>query len=331
LVQILHDWVGELINQTDAAETLLIRPKKGGHDTSALQSQKVPRGLRLPYSKDMFEELNRKTYASYLNEFPFYLDLGLQLKEYTSQLSDDGGGDALARKITKNKWNSVDPNNKEPFPAELDDLIRLHYLVTSRKVTKILEFGVGKSTVVFDHALSHNKSTWGNWVKENLRRTNPFECHSVDNSKEWIETTRQSHKMENVFLHYSKCHMGTFNDRVCTFYDSLPNVCPDLIYLDAPDQFSVVGEVRGISTRDPDRLPMSADILALEHFLLPGTLIVVDGRTANARFIKSNLQRSWTYTFYEQYDQHFFELNESPLGKYNSKQIEFSFRQGKGF
>ena len=29
---------------------------------------------------------------------------------------------------------------------------------------------------------------------------------------------------------------------------------------------------------------MAADILSIEHFLHPGTLIVIDGRTANARF-----------------------------------------------
>ena len=33
---------------------------------------------------------------------------------------------------------------------------------------------------------------------------------------------------------------------------------------------------------------MAADILAIEHFLVSGTLIVVDGRTANARFLKAN-------------------------------------------
>ena len=68
---------------------------------------------------------------------------------------------------------------------------------------------------------------------------------------------------------------------------------------------------------------MSADILTFEHFLLPGTLIVVDGRTANARFLKSNLQRDWQYSYIEEYDQHFFELKEAPLGVYNQKQIEF--------
>jgi hypothetical protein len=69
---------------------------------------------------------------------------------------------------------------------------------------------------------------------------------------------------------------------------------------------------------------MAADILAMEHFLLPRTLIVIDGRTANARFLKSNLQRNWKYSYYREYDQHFFELMEEPLGELNKIQIDYS-------
>ena len=98
---------------------------------------------------------------------------------------------------------------------------------------------------------------------------------------------------------------GTFNDTVCSYYDSMPNVCPNSIYLDGPDQFNGIGKVRGISTRSLVRLPSAADILAIKHFLLPRTLMVVDGRAGNARFIKSNLQRNWNYSYIENYDQHF--------------------------
>jgi hypothetical protein len=117
--------------------------------------------------------------------------------------------------------------------------------------------------------------------------------------------------------------MTTFNGRACTMYKKIPNICPDLIYLDAPDQFSVLGNVRGISTQSKDRLPMAADLLLLEPFLLPGTLIIVDGRTANARFLKHNFQRNWEYIHFENEDIHTFELVEAPLGKYNKKQLEF--------
>ena len=68
---------------------------------------------------------------------------------------------------------------------------------------------------------------------------------------------------------------------------------------------------------------MSADILAIEHFLTPGTLIVVDGRTTNARFLRSNFQRSWSYHHSSSMDQHFFELVEPPLGIYNRRQVDY--------
>ena len=258
-----------------------------------------------------FNEL--KSYENYLIENPFHEILGIDLDQYGE----------VSKKNEKSPYHSVNPDLKEAFAAELDDLVRLHYLVTSRKVTTVLEFGVGKSSIVFDHALNLNKQQHASFVKDNLRRSNPFQCFSVDNNEEWITVCKNTAKTSLVNYHYSQCSVSTFNGRVCTFFDDLPNICPDLIYLDGPDQFSSLGDVRGISTNHTDRLPMSADILAIEHFLLPGTLIVVDGRTANARFLKTNLQRDWSYFHHEEFDQHYFELVEKPLGIYNKRQIEF--------
>ena len=254
-----------------------------------------------------------------MEKYPFYRDLNIDLNHYKR---DSKYG--FKYKVTKDLYSSVDPNNIEPYPAELDDLIRLHFLVVTRKVTTILEFGVGKSTVVFDNALSINKKANESFVKNNLRRANAFQCHSVDNSKSYIKQLQKNYELRNTFLHFSKCRMGTFNDRICTFFDNIPNICPDLIYLDGPDQYGTIGDIRGISTRNVDRLPMAGDILSIEHFLLPRTLIVIDGRTANARFLKTNLQRNWEYSYFPEYDQHFFELMEEPLGIFNEKQIKFS-------
>jgi hypothetical protein len=222
---------------------------------------------------------------------------------------------------------AVDPKNTEALPARLDDLARLHYLVRSRKVTTILEFGVGKSTIVFADALKKNKIEFEKYISKNLRRSNPFEVHSVDNSKKWINTCRTElpkQLIPFVHFHHSKVSMDTFNGRVCTMYSKLPNICPDLIYLDAPDQFSALGNIRGISTKHPDRVPIAADILFIEPLLLPGTLIVIDGRTANARFLLNNLQRNWKYTSLLKEDIHLLELAEQPFGKLNEKQIRFS-------
>ena len=267
----------------------------------------------------LFENL--LSYDEYLKENPFHQNLGINLEEYGE----------IDKKIIRETSFGVHAEWVElhPFSAELDDLIRLHYLITSRKVTTILEIGCGKSTIVFDHALEQNKLKYCDFVQKNLRRSNPFECHSVDNNEKWIEVTKSTNpSIKNVTFYYCPCHVTTFNGRICTLYDNFPNICPDLIYLDAPDQFSPIGDVRGVSTNHPDRLPMSADILSFEHFLLPGTLIVVDGRTANARFLKTNLQRNWDYHHSEEYDQHFFELKETPLGVYNQRQIEFCLGPG---
>lgn len=69
---------------------------------------------------------------------------------------------------------------------------------------------------------------------------------------------------------------------------------------------------------------MEADPLALAHFLLPGKMIVVDGPTANARFLKSNFQRRWQYEHDEVGDVHIFELCKPPLGKYDRVQVSAS-------
>ena len=256
---------------------------------------------------------NLKSYKSYLSQNPFHKELEIDLNNYGE----------LNKKHIQKPFHAVDPNLDEAFPAELDDLIRIHYLVTSRKVTTILEFGIGKSTLVFENALQINKGLHKNYVANNLRRSNPFECHSVDNNKKWIDFVKKNSKTDNVIYHKSKCRISTFNGRICTYFDPLPNVCPDLIYLDGPDQFSPEGDIRGVNTNHSDRLPMSADILAIEHFLLPGTLIVVDGRTANARFLLSNFQRKWSYWHSFDFDQHFFELKEEPLGIFNKRQIDY--------
>ena len=232
----------------------------------------------------------------------------------------------LNTKTDKEKNASVDPKKHVPFAAELDDLIRLHFFARNRRATTILEFGVGKSTRIFAEALQRNKLEYGEHIGRELRRANPFALFSVDNSQKWIDHCKEELSEKSAGLvnfHFSEVKMSTFNDRICTLYDDLPNICPDLIYLDAPAQFGVRGNVRGISTESPDRLPMAADLLTLEHFLLPGTLIITDGRTANARFLKTNFQLKWDYHHFVEEDFHAFELVEAPLGKINEKQVDF--------
>ena len=218
--------------------------------------------------------------------------------------------------VEKSIYESVDPKVVVPKSPEWDDLVRLHKLVRSRKVTTVLEFD----------AIEKNKQEFGDFVTSNLRRSNPFEVHSVDDMAKYIKIAKSrlpKNLKSCVKFTRSEVMMTTFAGRICTEYSNLPNICPDFIYLDAPSQDSAKDEISGISTRHPDRLPMSCDLLKIEHFLLPGTIILVDGRTANARFLRTNFQRNWLYQHDVLNDAHVFELVESPLGRYNKAQIEF--------
>ncbi len=70
-------------------------------------------------------------------------------------------------------------------------------------------------------------------------------------------------------------------------------------------------------------MPMACDILKIEYFLTPGTIIVCDGRGANSKFLKDNLKRKWLYKNDISYDQHIFYLDDPALGKYNRLQLKF--------
>lgn len=213
----------------------------------------------------------------------------------------------------------------EPYPPDLVDLYRLHRLVRTTGRTTVLEFGIGWSTYIFAHALARNAEEFGHKIGE-LRRSNPFEVHAVDNEAAWVNIALSrlpSELCTRTAAHVSNVRMGQFNDRICTFYDELPVVSPDLIYLDGPDQFNIIGEVAGWSSRHNDMVPMAADLLRIEHYLLPGTIIVVDGRAANARFLRANFQREWNYRYDSAADQHVFEQREDPLGRINARQLAF--------
>ena len=235
--------------------------------------------------------------------------------------------DDASKKLILPTTFSVDPNNRIPYPPELDDLSRLHYIVKSRKVLTILEFGVGKSTIIFGDAIRSNKKNYYEITKDYLRRKEQYQVFSIDNYQNWIDECKNKipkELIDNKYINLCKSNLKTdqFNGKICTFYTNIPNICPDLIYLDGPDQFSPEGDIRGLSTKHQDRMPMAADILSIEHFLQPGTLIIVDGRTANARFLKTNFDRNWSYLYNEKWDQHFFELLEMPLGIYNKRMID---------
>jgi hypothetical protein len=222
--------------------------------------------------------------------------------------------------------------NSGAFQPHYADLVRMHRLVRVRKATTILEFGVGFSTLVMGHALLQNCRDFGDAIAEaGIRQSNLFEIHSIDTSAHWLDQTRYYLPEELdgiVHLHHSPARIGTFADRICHYYSDVPNICPNFIYLDGPDPSQVEGHLDGVRFDHPDRTPVSADILRMEYLLLPGTMILVDGRTNNARFLKDHFRRDFRHRHDVEGDVHTFELIEPPLGKLNKRHIEFCHGEG---
>ena len=73
----------------------------------------------------LFKKL--KSYKNYLQKYSLHDLIDVNIKNYGP----------IDKKIIRPVYYSVDPNFQEPYSAELDDLVRLHHLVISRKVTTI--------------------------------------------------------------------------------------------------------------------------------------------------------------------------------------------------
>ena len=224
----------------------------------------------------------------------------------------------------------------EPLIPELDDLYNLYqYVLTNKRIT-ILEFGSGWSSLIFSLALNELKNKFSNEVKK-LRRNNPFELFVIENEKKYLNITKNRIIKFNNYLKIktpikinyilTDVEMTTFKDRICTQYKKLPLCNPDFIYLDGPDQFKVKKDINGISTRHKDMMPMVCDILKFEYFYTPGTIIICDGRAANAKFLKDHFKRNWKYINDKKKDQHIFLLDDAILGKFNKLQLDFYYKK----
>lgn len=213
-----------------------------------------------------------------------------------------------------------------PYNPVIKDLYSLYRLIIDNNRTSVLEYGTGWSTLVMHLALMYNKRKIGNNLFPRCEK--PFHLISLDNEKKFLSISKKrvkkySKNMNLVKFSFSKVQMTNHNGKYCTEYKNHPIINPDFIYIDGPDQWNIKKNSYGFSTGYEDFMPMMSDILKYEHFLTPGTIVVIDGRTANARFLKVNFQRNWKYSRNEKLDQNYFILDERPLGQLNKKQLNF--------
>jgi len=243
----------------------------------------------------------------------FFINLGLEEMIHES----------ITRDLNVNEMR-VD----KPYKPDLKDLYRLYFFILNNKRTTVMEFGSGWSSLVMALALTELKKKYSGDISK-LRRNNPFELFIIENEKKFFSISKRrlekfSNKI-NIKINYlsTDVKMTVYKGIISTEYKKLPLCNPDFIYLDGPDQFNIKGSCNGISIRHVDMMPMNSDILKIEYFLVPGTIIVVDGRGANSSFLKNNLQRKWSYKYDKMFDQHIFVLNDQSIGKYNDLLLKF--------
>ena len=227
----------------------------------------------------------------------------------------------------RNLKDLIDPWTNSTYLPELKDLYLLHSFVILNKRLTILEFGSGWSSLIMAHALMLNKLKYKNKTHK-IRKKNIFELHILENEKKFLQITKRRNnkilkRFKGVNYHYSDCKMSLFNNKFCTEYKKLPLVNPDFIYLDGPDQFKIKNRINNFTISHSDMMPMVSDILKFEYYLVPGTIIISDGRRANSLFLKNNFQRNWLYYYDKMNDQNIFYLNDTSLGPINDEILKF--------
>ena len=220
----------------------------------------------------------------------------------------------------------VSDDEQKPYTVPVSDLARIHFIMIKRRTINVLEFGSGRSTAIMAAAMTALYEEFYGWVNENIRVEKPFKVFSIEEHQKFVNLTQKrltNETSDRVELSVSKVNLVEYDFRYCTLYEDLPNISPDFIYLDGPSQFATGSQINGFSISHICRMPMAPDVLKSEFFFEPGTLILVDGRTANARFLKYNLKRNWVYQHDPVGNVHYFELQEEPLGYLNEKKLRF--------
>lgn len=215
----------------------------------------------------------------------------------------------------------------EAFEPECPDLTRLYSIIRMRKIITVLEFGSGKSTKIIAEALRRNKEDYHDQISL-VRRKNAFHIYSLESEKKYanqvINSCKKAKLEKYVTVRLVKAEQTYFNNMICGKYKNIPSVCPDLIYIDGPMPMSYKNSKKQyMSMNDSDITNITCDLLIIEPILLPGTIVIIDGMTNNARFNKRNLQRNWLSYEDLNNDYTLMILDEPPLGIHHKNQLKF--------
>ncbi len=232
----------------------------------------------------------------------------------------------------KNIMNVYELENSNLYKPEIDDLWFLYSLIKDKCVTSILEYGSGWSTYAMAIALQENFVAFGVEHIQAIRHPNPFKLMTIDASDKFQESAMSRIPVDcigNILPVTATPNLTSLDNVICHQFDFIPNFAPDLIYLDGPDHDQIIGNVAGFEYKESFTQPMGIDLLMVEPFLWPETIVVTDGRTANARFLTSRFKRDWHILHDPFGDRTIFRLNETPLGIISEDHIKFRLTKSR--
>jgi hypothetical protein len=269
--------------------------------------------------------MTSEIYDRHIEDFEYIKSLDLEKYFYDNNLPGVVGVESFVRPDHIGPNDTFSQEGGDVFLPDCADLARLHAIVRKRKALTVLEFGGGVSTKVLAHAISLNQKDYGDRI-ELVRRQNPFKVHSIEAEQKYADLTKEALGKfgAHVEMHVIDAIQTTYLDRVCGRYRSLPAVCPDLIYVDGPSPYSYLfDDASYMSMAHPDITNITCDLIHLEAFLLPGTFVVFDGLTNNARFNRRSLTRTWLAHESISLDYTMLVLDEPPIGIHHINQLKY--------
>lgn len=194
--------------------------------------------------------------------------------------------------------NQLSLDESRPYQLFLNshkkkDILELHNITKknceiNKRFLNILEFGCGVSTISMAYALSKEKYKG--------------KIYACESDKKWADLTNDAiiklNLDEYCEILYSVPNIELFNNTPVSFFQKLPNISPDLIYIDGPTTRSVEGNIKGLTMKGLKYI-VAADTLLYEYSLWQGAKIIVDGRVNNKKFLENSLKRK--YKKYENY------------------------------
>ena len=262
---------------------------------------------------------------NHLTDFETLKNLNLEEYFYKNDLDKLIGVEQYATPTVIGPNDTFKQEGGEVFSPDCADLSRLHAIIKIRKCITVLELGGGISTKVIAHSLMLNHKKYRKNI-DAVRRSDPFKLHSLEAEIDYAEITLKNLGDLSSFvqMHIIEGVQSNFGPYTCGRYEEMPSVCPDLIYIDGPSPYSYKKEKKQyFNMSHPDITNITSDLLLLEPYLLPGTFVIFDGLTNNARFNRRNLQRNWVAFEDTVADYTMMVLDEEPLGIHHKNQIKF--------